>query len=458
MQTIEQLRSGALAGVQRLKLCCGLTRFPVEIYDLADTLEILDLSGNALSALPDDLHRLQKLRIIFCSDNRFTQLPAVLGRCPELSMVGFKANRIKSVPPASLPEKLRWLILTDNEIEVLPAELGNCVQLQKLMLAGNQLRTLPATLANCQRLELVRIAANRLETLPDWLLSLPRLSWLAYSGNPFSYEWELGAQKRTRINEVGWDKLALEQLLGEGASGVIYRAQYCQAAMDAESVAVKLFKGAMTSDGLPQCEMTAAINAGRHAGLINVMGKITGHPEDAEGLVMELINPDFGNLAGPPSLESCTRDIYSDGLTFDLSSALLIANSIASAVRHLHRQGIMHGDLYGHNILYTGDGRALIGDYGAASFYQTENRTIADKLECLEVRAFGCLLEELTERCHVVSPEQQKVIGCLDALALACLNEMHFLRPDFDEITRFLQNALSECERETLTSDENMVF
>ncbi len=445
MQTIEQLRAGALAGIQRLKLCCGLTRFPAEIYDLADTLEILDLSGNELSELPDDLHRLKKLRIIFCSENRFTELPAVLGRCSELTMVGFKTNRIRNVPACSLPEKLRWLILTDNEIETLPSELGNCVQLQKLMLAGNRLQALPESLANCKRLELLRIAANRLESLPDWLLSLPRLSWLAYSGNPFSHAWEQEAQAAAGIDEIDWNKLALGPLLGEGASGVIYRAQYHSEAVTSP-VAVKLYKGAMTSDGLPQCEMTAAIKAGSHPGLINVIGKITGHPADVHGLVMQLINPEFRNLAGPPSLASCTRDIYPEEIKFDLSSALLIATSIASAVQHLHRQGIMHGDLYGHNILYSKEGRALIGDYGAASFYQTKDRTIADKLECLEVRAFGCLLEELTGRCHVVSPELRKVICRLNDLTAACLSEEHSLRPDFDEITRFLCGVIRDSE------------
>jgi len=76
MHTLEQLRSGALAGVTRLTMRCGLTEFPREIYTLADSLEILDLSGNALRALPDDLQRLHKLRIIFCSDNQFEELPA----------------------------------------------------------------------------------------------------------------------------------------------------------------------------------------------------------------------------------------------------------------------------------------------------------------------------------------------------------------------------------------------
>ena len=107
--TLEQLHTGQLAGVRRLTLSCGLSDFPREIFDLADSLEILDLSGNALSSLPDDLPRLHKLRIIFCSDNLFTTLPAVLGSCPALEMIGFKANRIDQVPAAALPPRLRWL-------------------------------------------------------------------------------------------------------------------------------------------------------------------------------------------------------------------------------------------------------------------------------------------------------------------------------------------------------------
>ena len=102
MNTLELLRSGKLAGTRRLNLKCGLQAFPREIFDLADTLEILDLSGNALSKLPDDLPRLQKLRILFCSDNQFTELPAVLGRCEQLVMVGFKANQIRQVSGEAL--------------------------------------------------------------------------------------------------------------------------------------------------------------------------------------------------------------------------------------------------------------------------------------------------------------------------------------------------------------------
>ena len=435
--TLEHLRAGQLAGTQRLKLACGLTEFPREIFDLADTLEILDLSGNALSSLPEDLPRLGKLRIVFCSDNQFTELPEVLGQCPQLSMIGFKANRIRKVAGASLPPLLRWLILTDNEVEALPAEIGNCTQLQKLMLAGNRLSTLPEELAACSRLELLRLSANQLGELPAWLLRLPRLSWLAYAGNPLEEALETVALRDTAITGIPWDTLDIEHQLGEGASGVIYRAQQRSRGASSQPVAVKLFKGAVTSDGLPHSEMAACIRAGRHPNLIPVLGKVKDHPDGVDGLVMELIDPQFGNLAGPPSLASCTRDIYRDGTRFELSDALNIARGIASAACHLHEQGIMHGDLYGHNILHGIEGSALLGDFGAASFYSTDDAASGAGLQRLEVRAWGCLLEELIERCDTQASQRDAMTALTD-LKLRCLSEDADSRPLFDEIVSVL--------------------
>jgi hypothetical protein len=115
MQTIEQLRSGELAGIRHLTLRCGLSSFPREILDLADSLEILDLSGNALCALPDDLWRLRRLRVIFCSENQFTELPDVLGACPELSMVGFKANHAQALALAQHGRQIGELVVRTKQ-------------------------------------------------------------------------------------------------------------------------------------------------------------------------------------------------------------------------------------------------------------------------------------------------------------------------------------------------------
>jgi hypothetical protein len=430
MHTLEQLRAGQLAGLRRLKLSCGLTEFPREIFDLADSLEILDLSGNALSSLPDELPRLRKLRIIFCSDNLFTTLPAVLGSCPALDMIGFKANRIRDVPAAALPSALRWLTLTDNVIESMPDELGKCGQLQKLMLAGNCLSHLPATLANCRRLELVRIAANRFTALPDCLLALPCLSWLAYAGNPFTEARELAALSGAGTAGVAWQRLQLAQQLGEGASGVIYRARLD----DAEDVAVKVFKGAMTSDGLPRSEMAVCVGAGAHPGLIPILGTLDAHPQGALGLVMPLIDVAYRNLAGPPSLSSCTRDVYAEGVHFDASQALAIAHGIASAVCQLHARGIVHGDLYAHNILHANTGACLLGDFGAASMF-APGTPQGDLLQGIEARAFGVLLGELVAHCAAPLP-------ALQAMMDACVQEEVLRRPKFDALERALREML----------------
>ncbi len=433
LNTLEDLRAGKLAGSRRLKLACGLSEFPREIFDLAETLEILDLSGNALSSLPDDLPRLGKLRILFCSNNPFAELPAVIGQCAALEMVGFKANRIETVPAAALPANLRWLILTDNQIAELPAAIGRCTHLQKLMLAGNRLQSLPPEMANCTRLELLRISANQLSALPEWLLSLPRLSWLAFAGNPFC----AGAARPADVSLIHWDDLQVSHPLGEGASGVIHHAEW-RAEEGVLSVALKLFKGALTSDGLPLNEMHACMTAGAHPHLLPVLGKLEAHPDDAHGLVMALIDDSFGNLAGPPSFDSCTRDVYPAGATFDLKTAIGIALGIASAAEHLHAQGIMHGDLYAHNILHGADGKALLGDFGAASFVPAEDRATAEALQRIEVRAFACLLEELLERCPV-AVDGQKTLKMLGDLQAECAQENVGARPLFAEIVRRLK-------------------
>lgn len=438
MSITSQINAVKQAGGVRLNLACDLTEFPVEIYDLADTLEILDLSGNHLSSLPDDFVRLHKLRILFCSNNQFTELPAILGQCAQLSMVGFKANKINHVPGLALGRTLRWLILTDNQISELPAEIGLCTQLQKLMLAGNRLQTLPHEMRFCTQLELLRIPANRFTALPNWLLTLPRLSWLAFAGNPYSEDSEARARSAQTIAEIDWRHLEVNSKLGEGASGVIHRAVWQHAPEKDRDVAVKLFKGRMTSDGLPHSEKTACMSAGMHANLISVHGKISGHPAGTKGLIMSLVDPSFSNLAEPPSLDSCTRDIYPAHAKFTLKSSLRIAQGIASAARHLHSKGIMHGDLYAHNILHNEKGDCLLGDFGAASFFKLEDEPLALALQRIEVRAFGCLLGELIALCEKDNKSNSS-LAALKTLQENCTQANNPERPLFDEILNILE-------------------
>ena len=427
MHTLEQLRSGELAGIRRLDLAADLTEIPREIFDLAESLEILNLSGNQLSRLPDDLPRLKKLKVIFCSDNPFRELPEVLGECPQLEMVGFKACRIERVAEAALPPRLRWLILTDNRIAHLPGALGKRPRLQKLMLSGNQLSTLPDSLAEASNLELLRLAANRLEALPDWLGELPRLSWLAFSGNPCS---PFPANPTTQVYSPG--DMQLGELLGQGASGLIHAGLL----PDGSAVAAKLFKGQVTSDGLPESEMAACLAAGQHPNLIAVKGVLHTERSPLPALVMDRLPPRYRTLAGPPSLESCTRDCYPSGWTLSTEQALRIARGVAAAVAHLHARGILHGDLYGHNLLVDEDAHTLLSDFGGATFISPDSH-LGQRLMRLESRAFGCLLEELLDHCAADDqPRAQEEVRQLQA---RCLDSRVGARPDFAELQATLR-------------------
>jgi hypothetical protein len=431
MDTLESLKSGALGGSRELRLSCGLDAFPPEILDLSETLEVLDLSGNRLSSLPDDFERLQRLRIVFFSQNRFEIFPEVLARCPRLEMVGFKSCRIRTVGEEALPPSIRWLILTDNRLEALPDSIGRRPRLQKLMLAGNRLRNLPRSLADCRNLELLRISANRLEAFPDWLTGLGRLSWLAWSGNPFCPPARSPAEG---LPAIPFRDLSFEDVLGQGASGIISKAAW-KRPDGIRHVAAKVFKGHVTSDGYPQDEMAACIAAGSHPNLVELEGRLEDHPEGLHGLVLGLIPPRYRNLGLPPSYESCTRDVFPAGAAMEPGRLRAIAEGVASLAAHLHRRGVNHGDLYAHNILVDDRDHPLMGDFGAASRLDILDPVGRERLQRLEVRAFGCLLDDLL---GLVEPSTRWTESVLPLRELrdACMVEAVDERPLFEEIVR----------------------
>jgi len=435
MNRLEMLRRGELTGVTKFSLSCGLETFPPEILNLADSLEILDLSNNKLSALPDDFGRLKKLRILFLSENAFKKMPKVLVQCTELTMIGFKSNQISHFPENALPLKVQWLILTDNKIEKLPDSMGKLAKLQKCMLAGNRLQALPNSMAACKNLELLRISANQIEKLPSWLFELPRLSWLACAGNPFVSKHLL---EEEALKEIHWNDIMLHEELGKGASGVISRASLFE---KEEFFAIKIFKGEVTSDGYPRDEMQACIRAGKHDNLTTLHGKLHEHPEEKEGLVLSLIPPTYNNLGNPPDFDTCTRDTYLENTSFVLSHIVRIAIEIASASAHLHSRKIMHGDLYSHNILIDEQGHSLLGDFGAATLYEHIDDIACESFERLEVRAFGCLLEDMLDRCKPEALASHKeIVDVLRDLKHLCMDEEVSKRPLFRDISNTLLN------------------
>ena len=395
MQTLSQLQSGDLKGVKRLALAENLTRFPLEILSLADSLEILDLSNNQLTSLPKELAQLTQLKIIFASNNLFETLPEVLGQCENLEMVGFKSNQIKHVPENALPPKLRWLILTDNCIEVLPDSLGERPRLQKLALAGNKLTRLPLTMAKLSNLELVRISANQLTECPTQLLHLPKLAWFAFAGNPFSYS----DLKIDSVPLLPASSFTLQQVLGQGASGVISKAVWNEKQSEfPDDIAVKVFKGEVTSDGYPQDELQACLKTGNHPNLVRSLAQV--NEAGYLALIMNLIPENYKNLGLPPCFKSCTRDTFAEGFSLSVAQVDKIVTQMKAVFEHLHANQVCHGDLYAHNTLFDEEANIIFGDFGAASMYHMLSDEQQGLIKTIEARALQYFIDDLFSVCN----------------------------------------------------------
>lgn len=405
MHTLSELKSGKLSGIRHLTLSENLTSFPLEILSLADTLEILDLSNNELTSLPKELAQLRKLKILFASNNHFETLPEALGQCASLEMIGFKSNKIDHVPENALPAELRWLILTDNRISTLPDSLGQRPRLQKLALAGNRLTQLPQTLSQSINLELVRISANQLTECPDQLLNLPKLAWLAFSGNPFS----LSDENIHSVPEIPSSSYSLQEILGRGASGIISKANWNQQqSMFPDEIAVKVFKGQITSDGYPKDELQACLKAGHHPNLVKSLAQV--NESGYLALLMELIPSHYSNLGLPPCFQSCTRDNFPLGFTLTIEQIDKIITQMKSVFTHLHLNQVCHGDLYAHNALFDEEANIIVGDFGAATMYHMLNETQQRQIKQIEQRALNHFIDDLLSICTAEDRPSKKYL------------------------------------------------
>ena len=372
------------------------------------------------SSFPSFLPKfLPNLKILFCMKNNFQIVPAVISEFPNLSMVSFKSNKLHSIHPQSLSTQLKWLILTDNQITTLPSTIGKCTNLQKLMLSGNKIQSIPKEMSKCTKLELVRLSSNQLDKPPMDLLKLPNLAWIALSENPFLHSTIVKQQEDISSTLKVFPNKELDDpdkgiVLGKGASGIT-RKYTLSNAVDSDTtsgdnstydVAVKEFYSNITSDGNPQIERLVSFTTAtliQSKSLITVLGQTK-----KNNLVMELLS-DYEVLANPPSLQSCSRDVYDhynndddkDGMKSYVTYERMvhIVHHLLYTLKELHvKCSITHGDFYGHNILFSTkeESQIWLTDFGAAFFYD-RNSEYGPYIELIERRAFSHLLSEVMD-------------------------------------------------------------
>jgi hypothetical protein len=172
-----------------------------------------------------------------------------------------------------------------------------------------------------------------------------------------------------------------------------------------------------------------------HPNLIGVRGLLQGHPQGRDGLFMPLVPADHQALAGPPSLASCSRDVYPTGRAWPWYEAWQMAHDTASALAHLHAQGWMHGDFYAHNLMWRAGAPLRLGDFGAATPFEGADALQARRMAALEVRAWGHFLQELLQ--HTVPAQGEANLQGVWALHAACVGPVHE-RPDWPEVLQRL--------------------
>ncbi len=403
----------------------GASSFPAEAFEYASELEMLDVSGT-LSALPIGMSRFKKLRVAFFSNSNFTEVPLQLSKCRSLQMLGMRSCKITEWSDNALPESIRGITLTDNQLAAVPASVGRLVNLQKLMLSGNKLRELPREMLRCSDLEVLRIAANNFVYEPSWLADLPSLAWYSDAGNLFCRDVVAALDD---LPEISWHDLTATVQIGKSANNVIFRASL----PDGREVAVKTYGGHLSTDGLVADEIQASVAAGLHPNLISAIATVTDTPEHKPAIVLPLVPTEFSQLGLPPNFKTLTRDVFAKGKRFSMPSILATLSGAAAALAHLHDNGVMHGDLYAHNILANDSGAPYVGDFGAASLYQPET---APWREAIDVCAFGNLMDDLLS--HSDDPRSAQFAALFD-LQQSCVHPEATRRPTFAELAQLLQ-------------------
>jgi serine/threonine protein kinase len=187
-------------------------------------------------------------------------------------------------------------------------------------------------------------------------------------------------------------------VLGQGASGVISHANWQDEKFAfPNEVAVKVFKGEVTSDGYPHDELEACLQAGHHNNLVKSIAQVDDGKDLA--LVMELIPETYYNLGLPPTLETCTRDTFKEGFELSIAQITSIVDQMVDVFNHLHNNKVCHGDLYAHNTLVNEHGEMIFGDFGAATIYGYLTGEQQQGIRRIEARALKHFIDDLLTIC-----------------------------------------------------------
>ncbi|NEP81305.1 MAG: GTPase [Okeania sp. SIO3B3] len=160
-----------------------LTILPKSISKFTN-LTTLDLRGNQLTTLPESIGKFSNLNTLDLRGNQLTTLPESIGKLSNLNTLDLRGNQLTTLPELiSKLTNLTKLSLSVNKLTTLPESISKLSNLNILDLSGNQLTTLPESISKLTNLTRLSLSVNKLTTLPESIGKLSNLNTLVLSGN-----------------------------------------------------------------------------------------------------------------------------------------------------------------------------------------------------------------------------------------------------------------------------------
>ncbi|KAI9099885.1 hypothetical protein DFS34DRAFT_511821 [Phlyctochytrium arcticum] len=181
-----------------LRLCSQLQqirlfRNQITILDQDDVrhwqkLRILDLCGNRLKCLPEELClSCPALEELLLTRNKMTELPSNIGRLSHLKVLSVDDNELKTLPvQLGQLENIVDLNASDNQLQDLPKDcLEGLKRMRRLFLSNNVISKLPS-LAGLSSLRRIDLDGNPLAALPPEIATLDDLDVIVTETGPNS--------------------------------------------------------------------------------------------------------------------------------------------------------------------------------------------------------------------------------------------------------------------------------
>ncbi|KAJ6784281.1 hypothetical protein PWT90_10469 [Aphanocladium album] len=177
-----------MTALRDLKLASNNLSGPLNAaISLLNGLEVLDLHDNKLSCLPEDMHKMSRLRILDLGENSFESISfAALCDLP-LSQLVLRKNRLSGTLVEDAIDAMRTLQTLDiscNQIKYLmpPNTVISFPALHTLSASMNRLQELP-DMSSWSSLLTLTLDENGIAAIPESFMSLTKLRQVDFSGN-----------------------------------------------------------------------------------------------------------------------------------------------------------------------------------------------------------------------------------------------------------------------------------